>query len=367
MIGAPLQIAFGLTLEEWLVLLIASFGGGAFGAALGALPAFIFTGFMVIAGEAANVLKSELAGTGMIDDPSALSVGLTGSIGFGPVFGPHVAFAGGAAAAAYAAKEGYMDTGFDYHESKNIAHALGTKPDVLAVGGLFGIFGMVVRQASQGVGAPWDPIAMGVVLSAVLHRLVFGYSIIGEVHSSSIFDLTPFEREEMRQTAEGGDVVADGGAVKQRLAVEPWLPHQYKWTGVAMIGLAVGILGAYIGLATGSYFLGFGISAASLVFLNCGVEQIPVTHHITLPASTAALVVVGGAGAGGEVTLAALAAGTAFGVLGALLGEVVERVFYAHGDTHFDPPAASIVMTTFIIGVLGIVNVLPSSGWVPTP
>jgi hypothetical protein len=365
-------IVFGLTASELLVLVIASFAGGAFGAALGALPAFIFTGFMVIAGEAANVLKSELAGAGIVSDPSAISVGITGSIGFGPVFGPHVSFAGGAAAAAYAAHKGYMDTGFDYHESKNIAHALGTKPDVLAVGGAFGIFGMLVRQTSAGLGAPWDPIAMGVVLSALAHRLAFGYSVIGTVRSSSLMDLTPFEREEMRQTAEGGEVVADGSgepasdggtAVKQRFAVEPWLPHQYKWSGVAMIGLAVGILGAYIGLATGSYFLGFGISAASLVFLNCGVEQIPVTHHITLPSATAAIIVADGSGLG----VSALLAGAAFGILGALLGEVTERIFYAHGDTHWDPPASSIVLTTLLIAILGIVNVFPSAGWVPTP
>ena len=362
---APIQVVFGLTTTDILVLLIASFAGGAFGASLGALPAFIFTGFMVIAGEAANVLAAELAGVGVIDSPDALTVGITGSVGFGPVFGPHVAFAGGVAAAAYAAKKGYMDTGFDYHESKNIAHALGTKPDVLAVGGVFGIAGMLVRQTSAGLGAPWDPIAMGVVLSALLHRVVFGYSIIGSVRSGGIMDLSPFEREEMRQTPEGGEAIADGGAVKQRFVVEPWLPHQYKWSGVAMIGLAVGILGAYIGLVTGSYFLGFGISAATLVFLNCGVDQIPVTHHITLPASTAALVWVGPSNP--EVTVGALLVGTVFGILGALLGEVYERIFYAHGDTHWDPPATSIVTTTFVIALLAIVGVLPSAGWIPLP
>lgn len=87
---------------NWIYLIIAAFADGAFGAAIGALPAFIVTGLMVIAGEA--------GGLG----------GVTGDIAFGPVFGPHIAFAGGAAAAAYAAKKGYMNSGFDVHESKNI-------------------------------------------------------------------------------------------------------------------------------------------------------------------------------------------------------------------------------------------------------
>lgn len=349
-------------------LWIAAFAGGAFGAALGALPAFIFTGFVVIAGEAANVLQEKMVAAG-VEGIDGVTVAITSSIGFGPIFGPHVAFAGGAAAAAYAARQGYMDTGFDYYEAKNIAHALGTRPDVLAVGGAFGVLGMLIRQVSAGFALPWDPIAMGVVLSAVFHRLILGYPLIGPVSGDGLLDMSPFEREDMRQTAEGGEVVADGGhfvSYAGRFAVEPWLPHQYKWSGVATIGLAVGIVGAYTGLVTGSYFLGFGISAASLVFLNCGVEQIPVTHHITLPASTSAIIVAGSA-AGSAAPVDALLVGAAFGILGALLGEVVQRVFYAHGDTHFDPPAASIVLTHFVIAMLAMAGILPHSGWVPLP
>jgi hypothetical protein len=362
-------MVFDLSTTELLVLMAASFAGGAFGAALGALPSFVFSGIMIVAGEGVRLLQSQLSGADVATDAGSLAIGITGSVGFGPVFGPHVAFAGGAAAAAYAADRGYMDTGFDYHEAKHIAHALGTRPDVLAVGGVFGVFGMLVRQTSAGIGAPWDPVAMGIVLSAVAHRLAFGYDLVGTVRGEHILDVSPFERDEMRQPAEGGEAVTDGGAVGDRFAVEPWLPHQYRWTWVGMLGLVVGILGAYIGLATGSYFLGFGISAASLVFLNCGVEQTPVTHHITLPASTAALVVAGTAGTGALPVgaVGALAIGTSFGILGALCGEVIERVFYAHGDTHFDPPAASLVVTTCTIAVLGFVGVFPGSGWIPLP
>jgi len=347
---------------EFIYLLLAAFGGGAFGAAIGALPAFCFTGFAVIAGEAANLLQITGAEGASVELGAA---GVTGSIGFGSVFGPHIAFAGGAAAAAYAAKqEGamYEPGDGDYHLAKDIAYALGTRPDVLVVGGLFGIVGRIGTMLSAGLALPWDPIAIMVVVSAALHRVVFGYPLIGEAGGSGLMDMTPFENGEKRVAADGGTGEA------KRLAVEPWLPHQYKWGNVAMIGLATGLLGGFIAITTGSPFLGFGISAASLTFLNLGVEKIPVTHHMTLPASTAALAIFGGQPAAGSTNaIIALIVGAVFGILGALFGEVVQRIFYAHSDTHFDPPAAAIVLCTFLVAVLGIAGVFGGTSWVPVP
>jgi formate hydrogenlyase subunit 3/multisubunit Na+/H+ antiporter MnhD subunit len=63
----------------------------------------------------------------------------------------------------------------------------------------------------------------------------------------------------------------------------------------------------------------------------------------------------------------ALVAGGLFGVVGALAGECLQRVLYAHAETHLDPPAASIVVTSFLIGVMALAGVLPSAVWVPTP
>jgi len=362
MFGALLQIpVIGLNVPDFIVLLIAAFAGGAFGAAVGALPAFCFTGFMVIAGQAVAILRGEIAGELGELGASGISTGVTGAIAFGPVFGPHISFAGGAAAAAYAAKADGMyeiDDG-DYHAAKDIAYALGTRPDILAVGGLFGIFGMLVRQVSGGLALPWDPIAMGVVLSAVAHRVVFGYPLVG-AGSRNILDMGPFENGEKRAMTDGGTANA------KRLAVEPWLPHQYKWANVAMIGLVTGLLGGWIALKTGSPFLGFGISAASLTFLNLGVEKIPVTHHMTLPASTAALAIFAGVPeAGSTAAVIALLVAGAFGVWGALVGEIVQRVFYAHSDTHFDPPAAAIVVGTFTVVVMAILGVFDGTSWVP--
>jgi len=309
-------------------LWIAAFAGGAFGAAIGALPAFIFTGFAVIAGEALGI-----AGEEVVDSGSSI----TGLIGFGPVFGPHISFAAGAAAAAYAAKQGYIDDG------KNILWAAGTNhTDVLMVGAGFGLLGHLGTSSLRVIGFPTDNIAMLVFLSALIHRVVFGYSIIGEVTGNGMFDVGPWERDEDE-------------------APGIWLPWQYKWGNVAFLGLIGGILGAFIWQATGSTTLGFGISAASLVFLQAGTDNIPVTHHITLPGSVGAL----GAAAAGYSPAVVLIVGGLFGVFGATMGEICNRVFYMHGKTHVDPPAFGILMSGLLSAVLTAAGVLGSTFWNP--
>ncbi|MCC5905934.1 MAG: hypothetical protein JJU13_07010 [Balneolaceae bacterium] len=340
--------------DLWLLgMLIAAFAGGAFGAAIGALPAFIFTGFLVMLGEAVRILSGDYSGLMGVDPDTLNSAAITGQIGFGPVFGPHISFAAGAAASAYAAKKGYMDTGFPYGEAKNIAYAFGPKPDVLLVGGLFGILGYWLATLSSIFSMPWDPIAMAVVLSAFAHRIFFKYPIIGNA-KKGLMNMVPFEKKEPREKG------------SSRLLIEPWLPHQYKWSHVIFLGVIVGILAAFITYETGSVFLPFGISAAILIFLNLGVEKIPVTHHISLVSSTSVA-----AASIGEPTTFALSAmlilGAFFGGIAAIFGEIIQRIFYAHADTHFDPPAAAIVMGTILIAFFYMIDIFESSAWVPVP
>jgi hypothetical protein len=353
MSGLALQIPLiGMGTEEFLILLITALAGGAFGAALGALPAFIFTGFVVFLGEGLAILEGNLGGVGGIP-AGEIATGITGVIGFGAITGPHIAFAGGVAASAYAGKK-YPEMGptEGYHFGKDITYAFGTKPDILAVGAVFGVVGVIINQVAAGLGLPLDTIALTVFLSAVLVRVAFSYPLIGEPAGDGYLDMSPFERGE-EQTA------TDGGVERVRPATEPWLPHQYEWAGVTVIGLVGGVLGAYIWLETGSFFLGYAISAASLLFLNLGVEKIPVTHHITLLGSSGAAI---GAAAVSS-PLVALLVGGIFGALAGLFGEVTQRVFYAHSGTHVDPPAMSITVMTVLIGVLYLIGLLPSSAY----
>jgi len=352
-----------------LELVLAAFAGGAFGAAIGALPSFVLCGLFVALGEVNAILHRSL-GSG----PPA--VDLTGAIAFGPVLGPHVAFGGGAAAVAYLAKRDDLDVDFPYHDAKCVTRGLGTRPDVLAVGGAFGVLGAWIATAAGSLDAPTDPVALGVVGSALVHRAGLGYPLVG-ASPGRLLDMSPYRRGERRDSpAESGSAVADGGepvAASERFAVEPWLPYQYRWSHVAAIGVVSGILGAYVAYRTGSAFLAFGISVVALAFVVAGVDDIPITHHMTLPASTVVLAYAGvDAGGVAPATLAAgipvgeaLLLGAAAGLIGALLGEFAQRVFYAHTDTHLDPPAASIVVTTLGIGLLAWLGVLPAAAWIP--
>ena len=353
--------------DPWAIeMLLAAFAGGAFGAAVGALPSFSLAGVMVIVGEV-YAIGGRAAGV------SPLPVDVTGSIGFGVVLGPHVAFGGGAAALAYAAKRGYLDTGFAYHPAKEVTRGLGSRPDVLAVGGLFGIVGYLIATLSSAVSLPVDPVALGVVGSALVHRLALGYRLVGSP-PAGLLDMSPYERDRSGDTAGDGEAETLG-ADAGRPTVEPWLPYQYRLPDVLALGVVGGVLGAYTAYLTGSPFLAFGISVAALVFLNAGVAEIPVTHHITLPASTAVLALAGVSGAGGSpaAVAAAVPLGTAllvgagFGAVGALLGELLQRLLYAHAETHLDPPAASIVATTLLIALLAMAGALPSAVWIPHP
>jgi hypothetical protein len=345
-----------MAVEPFLVLLLTALAGGAFGAAIGALPSFIFTGFLVFLGEGLAILQREVGIVAEAVPQGELAVGLTGTIGFGPITGPHIAFAGGVAASAYAGKK-YPEmepADWDYHFGKDILYAFGTKPDILAVGAVFGALGMLVARIAGGLGVPTDGIALSVVLTALVARVTFGYPLVGRPAGSGFLDMTPFEREQLHAAADGGSPEHAG-----RLATEPWLPHQYKWVGVTAIGVVGGLLAGYLWLQTESIFMGYAISAMSLLFLQLGVEKIPVTHHITLMGSVGAVLALPAF----ESQLAALLVAGAFGAVSGLVGEASQRVLYSHSGTHVDPPAMAIAVVMFVVGVGYLLGVLPNAGY----
>jgi hypothetical protein len=367
-----LQIpVLGISIENFVYFALAALAGGAFGAYLGALPAFVFTGFLVFVGETLAYLQSEITGVLQTVDPGVISVGVTGALGFGAMFGPHVSFAGGVAASAYMGKKHpeLEPSGWDLHPGKVLTEAYGTnKTDIIAVGALFGFIGWLIVAVLAGLGVPADNVAISVFLSAFIARLAFGYPLIGKPAGDSYFDVSPFERGDESVVENGdGEPVADGGIM--RLDTGVWLGHQYKWGPVALLGVFGGAIGAYLWVFTGTFFLGYGISALSLLFLTLGVAKIPVTHHITLLGSVGGAVgaeIASGqiaATAGTEVAIAALIGGAVLGLISALLGEITERLFYAHSGTHVDPPAMAIALTMGIVYVLYALNVTTASGY----
>ncbi|MBI2689211.1 MAG: hypothetical protein HYX27_23145 [Acidobacteria bacterium] len=278
---------------DWSLLPVA-FAGGALGAALGASAAFIFTGIFVLIGVAVA------AGGGGKE--------FIGNVAFGPLLGPHISFAGGVAAAAFAAKQGHHQTGRDI--GRGLAGV--NRPDVLLVGGLFGAIGFLMQAgiAATPLGPLTDPIALTVFLSAVLVRLVFGKT----------------------------------GLMGDRKTPGEWLAFQRDWPQVAAIGAVLGLSSAFlfkvIGADKGGDVTGFGFAATGLIFLHHGTT-VPVWHHIALPAAIAA-----------GMTGGNLYAGLAAGVGGAVVGELYARAFLNHGDTHIDPPAAAIATMTLLLKLL---------------
>jgi len=335
-------------------VLLVAFAGGAVGAAIGGYAAYGLAGLVVTVGEIARVTSGG-GGSPLITDSADLATaGVTGLIGYGPVLGPHVAFAGAAAAAAYAGRKGHLDTDFPYHEAKHVGAALGPRPGALAVGGVFGVLGYWLAQLSLRLGLPWDPVAASVVVSALLHRAVFGYPLLGRL-DTEMLDMSPYDDGDRRMAADGDGARSLAG----RYVVEPWLPYQSEWLSVALVGLVVGIVGGFVAVATGSYFLAFGIAATGLCCLAAGVERFPVTHHMALPASIAALALPN------ADPTAAILVGGAFGLLAGLVGELAQRVLYAHADTHLDPPSVAIVVTTLLIALLDLAGVFQQAA-VPT-
>lgn len=305
-----------------VLLYLAAFAGGFLGATFGALIAFVFTGLVLLIGIAA------LIGTG---DPTFI-----GSIAFGPFFGPHISFAGGVAAAAFAAKKGWLENGAD----------IGTplvklaKPSVLLMGGAFGLLGVIVQQLVALVpwfGANTDSVAMTVVISAIIARFAFGKSGLIGPHSEGLTGAAKFRPTEKHV----------------------WIPYQASWAMSATLGVVLGALAAWAGLtllaaypnAGNVVLLGFGLSAFSLLFLALG-QPFPVTHHMTIIAAIGAanfLPVVGGN------TFAAVIIGAIFGGIAACVGEGFSRLWTNRGDTFIDPPASTIwPMTTVVLASAAI-------------
>ncbi|TDD99925.1 hypothetical protein [Jiangella asiatica] len=303
----------GAEAMDWTSLL-AALGGGAFGAAIGALAAFIFCGVALLVGIA---IALGGGGTTFVD-----------AVALGPFFGPHVAFAGGVAGAAYAARRNQLADG------KDIGFALAEigKPGPLIVGGVFGAAGyLVVDLLGPTLAGRTDSIALTVVALGVISRMAFGRKgLFGS------WPRRPSLRQRFASTAE-----------------EAWVPHQRHWSQAATLGVIAGLLASYATLEISASNpdlesvavpTGFAVSAVSLVFAAIGIG-VPVTHHMTLTSAVAA-------SASGNLVIGGLV-----GAVAGVLGEFFARAVQNPGDTHIDPPANTIwSLTAVVFGVDALVT-----------
>lgn len=298
-----------------ITFLIASFAGGLVGAALGGLPVFILCGVAAIVGAAITMATGDATFSNLV--------------AWGPFLGPHVSFAGGAAAAVYAAKKGKLASGRDIASGLMGLDA----PDVLVVGGLFGALGYLLQWLLNMVpnigSAPWtNTIALSIIINAIIARLLFGQTgVFGKVRPG------------------------DNRWVPSEVAA--WLPWQSRPLQLILIAVGAGLVTAYItSLVPTSAGLGFGIVVTALIFLQYGTK-IPVTHHIVLSAELATA-------ATGNIWW-----GLTFALLAVFLGEIYACLFLNHGDSHIDPPSAALATTFTIQSVLAAAGVMALSGFAP--
>jgi len=303
-----------------IVSLVAAFGGGVFGSLIGGTTAFVFTGILGLIGVAVS-----LSGGGDV---------VLNEIAFGPFFGPHVAFVGGVAAAAYLGRQKTSELkkiGFppntdsqqiyaDEYENHNIdtdyisslidgADAtiplFKTKNSIaLIIGGTFGILGHILNYIFANVlMIPIDTIALVVITMGIISRLIFGSSGLTGQYPEGESRFTPVKETLLFNTIWGIGLSAVVGYVVLLLEIET---------------------------------IGFVISATSLIFLYFGLS-FPVSHHVTMVAGYAAMTF-------GNIWMAIV-----FGVLALISGEITERSVNTYVDTHIDMPGAMIALWSFLI------------------
>ena len=282
--------------------ILAAFGAGALAASIGAVNAFIMTGILAI-----------VAGVGTC---LGVDTGFTAAVAFGTVLGPHMSFAAGAAATAYAKKKGYIDNGCALGQGL----AFLNKADVLVVGGVFGIIAyliadFVVAKIFGGL-IPFgtDNPGMTVVISGIIARLAFTDNGIKSKNPT---------------------VLAKGEALTALLVRATALSLMAGGTGVALNAA---------GYSLGGYnLILFGLAAVSLIFPGMGSW-----HHIGIISGYATMIGVGAGLAGFGVVILAVVAGVA----AALLCNMENCLINTEVDSHIDGEGTSICLMTIVLNVV---------------
>lgn len=263
-------------------LILASFGGGVLAAALGVIGSFSLCGVLILVGVAAALLGND----------SILSL-----LAFGPYFGPHIAFASAVAATAYAGRKGLVDGAKDLLVPLNKLNRF----DVLLIGGAFGVISYFCNELLIISGIPIDTIALTVVISNVLARLIFG--------KSGLLGKTPKEIN--------------------------LKPDSKTLLFSIVLGFGVGIVSSFATQVTGHVTIGYGVGAVALLMLF--YDKFPITHHVAISAAYAV------------VATDSLILGGIFGVLAAFVGNFTGSLFNSNSDTYIDPPAVTISILSAVV------------------
>ncbi|MDO7788188.1 hypothetical protein [Desulforamulus aquiferis] len=283
------------------LMVIGALGGGILGAAIGALPAITLWG--------AVLMITGLAGL-IGNNPD-----LIWNIGFNPLFGAHMVYAGGAAAAVYAWKKGVLESGLDILKPLS---GFG-RPDVLLVGGVFGVIGMLLERIGTGIGIPTDNVALSVVITGWLARLLFD----GQWRAN---------RKK--------DPVAEG---------ESCWPNTKELGFLVVLGGGVGLASAVAAVKMGDIFIPFGLALLFLIYLQMGFNG-AAWHHIVIVAGLAAL--------RGNGSINAIVWAVVLGIIVAILASCINKLWISQTNSYIDPPVTTIAIGSSIIIALSSTGLL---------
>lgn len=303
-----------------IITVITAFASGVLGSALGAVGAVIMTAVAALVGIVGNICGAD--------------INFVNEIAFGMFLGPQVSFGPACCAAAYAKKQGYLESSKDiFTPLISLNHH-----DTLVVGGLYAVFGWYLNVGiSKLIPGVLDTVALTVMLISIVAKVMFGNdgvrSAIGRV--------------------------PEGVKRYSLFCKQVWLPYQTAACGgeMILIGGCVGAVSGYIvqlfcGLA-GKTDNAALIDAATLpvwaiavicFLLNASGLKIPVFHHIGLVAAYAAKMVFLG-GATEEITVLW---GIAFGILAVYAGDLLAKTFMVFGEGFVDPPSMAIAVCSIL-------------------
>lgn len=308
-----------LTFGDFSILsLIMAFGGGFFGACIGAVQGFSLLGIVGIAAIAQNG-----QGVSFLMDTA-----------FGFWLHPCTWFIGYCCAASYADKKGITD-------GMNITTPLVKFNDIktLCIGGFMGMAGYSVFYVASAI------LHINADLGAVsVCTCVLLFKILKE---KSIFNDTPAD-------------IKDKGGRYSFEHQKHWIPYLYDGPSKLLFGFAFSAVAVAATYAVGQVygatedlsiwashspaFIVFFISAASLIFVTIGFD-IPSTHHITLSAGYA-FCSSAATGCGYEI---AFVWAIATGLFAAFFADVVADNITLYGRTWIDPPAATHLAVSLVV------------------
>lgn len=301
-----------------ILAIVAAFGGGVIGAYMGALPAFVMTGLFALIG-------ALIQAAGVSTDIALLG------IAFNSFVGPHTAFAGGVAAAAYAGKKKELASGADICSSLN---GLGS-PDVLLVGGIFGLLGGVLLQLVAMIpvfGSVTDGPGTCVFILGIVSRFLFGST----------------------------------GLTGKFEGKHEWFSTGKTFGCNVMLGLGVGIavaVTAAVLYTAGNEtalamwpFICFGFSAITMIFTQTGFAT-PATHHISLIGAYASVIGITAWGVEAGIVF-----GVVFAIIASLVGDLAGKSLNTNVDSHIDPPATTIWILATIVHLIGFSLGAPLGG-----